>query len=83
MQHLLKQDKETYEMLQDYNNQLESDPSRLRVVDKVFEHIQNTNQSQHIKYSSADVIMKQLPPNVYATKNEIQGRMKVYWETKS
>ena len=80
---LTKGDEATYEALCDYNNQLASDSVRVRAVDEAFDNIQNEREGQNADLPSVEEIMKQLPSGVFATKNEIQGRLKIHWESKS
>jgi len=80
---LSKGDEATYEALCDYNNQLASDSVCVQAVDEVFRNIQNAHKGQNADLPSVEDIMKQLPSDVFATKNEIQGRLKIHWESKS
>jgi len=80
---LTKGDEATYDALCDYDNQLASDSVRVQAVDEVFHSIQNAREGQNADLPSVDKIMKQLPSDVFAMKNEIQGRLKIHWESKS
>ena len=72
-----KGDEETYEALCDFNNQRASDSSRVQAVDEGFQHIRDARKGQNADFPDVEEIMKQLPSNIFATKNEIQGRLKI------
>jgi len=78
-----KGDGKTYEALCDYNNQLASDSARVHAIDEVFQHIREARGGQNADFPDVEEIMKQLSTDVFATKNERQGRLKIYWESKS